>query len=260
MSQSFRNILINSTLAFVSAFIMTTFVHEFGHFLSYEFLGAHPTLFHNYVQTQTQSLSIPAKIISAMAGPVISLIQGLVFGRIAATRKGNGISRLFVLWFSLLGFVNFFGYLVTTPFSTAGDTGKVAEMLGIGFAGKLGIALVGLVLLLWILTKVAVNFGHFIHEQNDRVLRAKYIYRIMFFPILIGSLVKVILAFPAPAVLSILYPATSSFVIMSSFPAILRSVKTQTIRPPFEDRIMKSMIVLAVCMILWNRILTLGIG
>ncbi len=95
MKKALRNILINSTLAFISAFIMTTIIHEFGHYLSYLVFGANPTLFHNYVQSADQSLNLSAKIISALAGPFISLLQGLAFGFMVTRRKGNTASDLF---------------------------------------------------------------------------------------------------------------------------------------------------------------------
>lgn len=255
-----NNILINSTLAFISAFLITTFVHELGHYLSYLLFGANPILFHNYVQTPDQALHLHVRIISSLAGPFISLIQALLFAVIVSKKKSNTVDHLFFLWLSLLGFVNFFGYLVMTPFSTTGDTGKVAELLSIDFSIRLVIALIGFVILLWIIFKVAKNFTNFIPVQNDMELRAKYVYRLMFFPIIVGSLVNALLAFPVVAVLSIVYPATSSYVIMSSFPVILKSSNHRTTKPDFEDQIMKSMVILLLCALVLNRFLTLGIG
>jgi hypothetical protein len=142
MKISFRNILVNSTLAFVSAFIFTTIFHEFGHYLSNLLFGADPTWFHNYVQISDESLTVNMRIFSALAGPFFSLVQGIVLGFIITKTKGNSASRLFILWLSLLGFVNFFGYLIMTPFSTTGDTGKVAELLNLALIVRIIIAVV----------------------------------------------------------------------------------------------------------------------
>lgn len=260
MVKPMNNILINSTLAFISAFLITTFIHEFGHFLSYLLFGANPILFHNYVQTPDQASNLHARIISTLAGPLISLIQAVVFAVIGSNKKSNTANHLFILWLSLLGFVNFFGYLVMTPFTTTGDTGKVAELLNIDFSIRLVIAFIGFAILLWIIFKVARNFTNFIPVQNDMDLRAKYVYRLMFFPIVIGSVVNALLAFPVVTVLSIVYPATSSYVIMSSFPVILKPSNHHTTKPDFEDQIMKSMVILLLCALVLNRFLTLGIG
>jgi len=260
MEKPSDNILINSTLAFISAFIITTFIHEIGHYFSYLLFGANPTLFHNYVQTPDRVLNLHVQIISALAGPLFSLIQGLGFTVFISKRRRNSVNHLFFLWLSLLGFVNFFGYLVMTPFTTTGDTGKVAELLNIDNSIRIGIAIVGFALLLWVLFEVAKNFAIFIPAQQDKASRSKYVYRLMFFPIIIGSLANTLLAIPVAATLSIIYPATSSYVIMSTFGRILKTPNDETTNPEFEKRIMPAMIVLVICAITFNRLLTFGIG
>ena len=260
MDKSYKNILINSTLAFIAAFIFTTFIHEFGHFISYSMFGANPTLFHNYVQTPDQILSLHVKVISALAGPIFSLLQGFVFVIIVYKNHKNSAAHLFYLWVALLGFVNFFGYLLMTPLSTAGDTGKVAGLLSIDYSVRIMIAIVGFALLIWIILKIGRNFSNFIPEQHNLKKKAKYVYHIMFFPIMIGGLVNTLLAFPVVAILSIIYPATSSYVIMSSFGSILKASNQQAISSEIEDKINKSLILLTIFAIIFNRLLTLGVG
>ena len=173
--KNFTNILVNSTLAFVSAFIVTTIFHEFGHYLSYSFFGYEVTLFHNFVQTTHQNPDNNITIISAAAGPVFSLVQGLVFAFFIFKHKSNSSNTLFMLWLSLLGFVNFFGYLLMTPFTTTGDTGKIALLLDVNFSLRIVIAVIALFVLLWIISKVAICFNNFIPEQTDKAVKAKYI-------------------------------------------------------------------------------------
>jgi hypothetical protein len=205
-------------------------------------------------------MSLHEIVISALAGPSISLIQGTIFGFIVTRGKSNSVRHLFYLWLSLLGFVNSFGYLLMTPFSTEGDTGKAAEVLNIAYGFRFVIASIGLIALLWIIFKVAKNFSNFIPVQKDVDLRTKYVYRLMFFPIIIGSLVNVLMAFPVVSVLSIVYPATSSYVIMSSFPVILKASNQSSTSSDLEDSILKSLVILVLCAIVLNRLLTLGIG
>ncbi len=260
MNKPLNTIVINSTLAFVSAFVLTTVIHESGHFLSYIVFGAHPTLFQNYVQTPDQHLSTLARVVSALAGPVISLVQAVVFGLIVSKGRKNTAGHLLFLWLSLLGFVNFFGYLVMTPLFTAGDTGAVAAILNIDYAIRVLIALIGLALLLWVIRITARAFANFIPAGLDAQKRAQYVYRIMFFPIMIGSVVNTLLAFPVAALLSAIYPATSSYVIMSSFRAILHTSSSQVSRSECEVAISKSLVFLALSAIILNRLLTLGVG
>ncbi len=260
MDKSLRNTLINSTLAFVSAFIMTTVIHEFGHYLSYVLSGANPALFHNYVQTSQPPLSIHARVVSAFAGPFISLFQGIIFAIIVSRGQKNTAGHLFFLWLSLLGYVNFFGYLVMTPFSTTGDTGKVAQLLNIGYTSRILIAVAGFALLIWVILKTAKNFSNFIAAEHDLKKRSRIVYCLMFFPIMIGSMVNTIFAFPVVALLSVIYPATSAYVIMISFGVILNSVNPRASRPEFEGKIMKSLVLLTLGAILLNRFLTFGVG
>lgn len=260
MANPLKNILINSTLAFVSAFVFTTVIHEGGHFLSYMFFGAHPTLFHNYVQTPDQHLSTLARVVSALAGPVISLVQAVVFGLIVSKGRKNTASHLLFLWLSLLGYVNFFGYLVMTPLFTGGDTGAVAELLNIVYVIRIVIALAGFAVLLWIIRHTARNFSTFIPAELEGQQRSRYVYRLMFFPIMVGSAVNTLLAFPVAAVLSAIYPATSSYVIMSSFRAILHGSSSHVSRSECEGGISKILVFLALSAIILNRLLTFGVG
>lgn len=260
MDKVLRNILLNSTLAFVSAFVITTLIHEWGHFISYFLFDGNPILYHNHVRTPDQQLAAHATVISALAGPVSSLIQGIIFGAIV-TRRGKGNAAYLVfLWLGLLGFINFFGYLMMTPLSTAGDTGKAAELLQIDFVYRILIAVGGFAVLILAILKLGRNFARFIPPGENDKGRVRYVYHIMFFPILIGCIINTLLALPAPALLSIIYPATSPFVIMISFSAILKSGDSAGIGTEIEAGVSKSMIFLFLFAILVNRILTAGFG
>lgn len=259
MNKALKNIFLNSTLAFVSAFVITTLIHEFGHFISYLIFGATPTLYHNYVYTPDQQLGMNVSVISALAGPVSSLSQGIIFGYIVSRKRARKVSHLVFLWISLLGFVNFFGYLMMTPFSTVGDTGKVAELLQIDYVYRVLMAVAGFGVLILVILKTGRNFGSFIPEEMNDKSRAKYVYHIMFFPILIGSVINTLLALPAPAFLSIIYPATSPFVIMISFSAILEFTDSSGTRTEIEAGVSKIAIFLFASAILTNRLLTIGL-
>jgi len=258
MERSLRNVLVNSTLAFVSAFIITTILHELGHFISYIVFGKSPALFHNYVQNLDQVLTIQAKVISALAGPFVSLIQGLGFALVVSKRRGNSPTDLFFLWLALLGFVNFFGYLVMTPLSITGDTGKVAHLLNIDYSIRIIIAIVGFGSLVWIIRKIGRNFSNFIPSQHDLQWRKSYLYRLMPLPILIGSVANTLLAFPVVALVNIIYPATSSYVIMVAFNVVLGSFNSQITKPQLEDTIIKGLVLLTAFSIFLNRLLALG--
>jgi hypothetical protein len=260
MQSSFRTIFINSSLAFVSAFIITTIIHELGHFILYFIFGAQPVLHHNFVQTLNQNISSSALVISALAGPVISLIQGIILGAYLIRKPGNSDKYLLILWLCLLGFINFFGYLMLTPISKNGDTGKVAEMLGISPLIKIIIAVIGLLLLILIVIKMGKYFTNFIPANTDKTKKGKYINSMMMFPIMVGSVVNILLAFPIPVILSVIYPATSSYVILTSYGSILKVQNKLTNESEVDKKVSVFLVAVTISTILTNRLLTMGFG
>lgn len=254
-----RYILLNSTLCFVAAFLLTTFLHELGHFVAYALAGAEPILHHNFVSTPGQDLSVTARVLAALAGPATSLVQGLALAFVVHKRRGNsGLDLLFV-WMSLTGIINFFGYLMMTPLSTAGDTGRVAELLQVAYPFRIGIALMGLVLVILAVLRLGRRFSDFIPVDGEDA-RQPYVYRVMFVPILIGSVINSLLSFPIVTLLSVIYPATSSFVIMSCFGVILKAPASPLTPSEIEEGIPRAILAAAVAAIGLNRLLTLGLS
>jgi hypothetical protein len=260
MNKPFRNILVNATTAFVAAFLITTFFHEFGHFISYRIFGFDATLFHNYVYTPAQEIGRTARIVSLMAGPLFSLLQGIFFAALISSKRKRRPIHLLFLWLSLLGFINFFGYLMMTPLFAVGDTGKVAEILQLDALYRIMIAVIGLVVLIYLILKTARHFSDFIPEGIEKSRKEQYVYRIMFFPIIIGSIMNTVLAFPAPVLLSIIYPATSAYMIMISFRIILKTPGADSERSEIEKRISRPVLSVFIVALLLNRLLTLGLG
>jgi len=258
MDKSHTNTLINSTLAFTAAFFLTTLIHELGHFLVYYIGGAHPVLYHNYVSASDEVIGDIFRVLAALGGPIISLVQVIVFISILKNESKRGTLQLFFLWLGLLGMVNFFGYLMITPISSAGDTGKVADILHLDLFYRILIAASGFIVLLRILLKAGKLFTAFIPGKEDIRERRKFVYTIMFFPIILGSIVKTAFAFPVPVWISVLYTATSAWVIMITFGVILRNPGRKPGNSEVQERISLPMIALLILMIVLNRLLVDG--
>ncbi|MFZ0389511.1 MAG: hypothetical protein WAN36_03555 [Calditrichia bacterium] len=260
MNKHLKNTLINSTIAFVSAFIITTLIHEAGHFISYRLFGIKAVLYHNYVETAELIIALKTRVISAMAGPFISLFQGLIFAGVIIFKKNRSPVFLLMLWLSLLGFINFFGYLMLTPLSTTGDTGKTAELLHISYYVRVLIGIFGLAAAISIVLKMGKYFSGFIPENDSENSKTGYVYCIMFFPIIIGSVLNVLLAFPVATLLSVVYPATSSFVVMSSFGAILKTPGASVPDSSVTHGTSRFLAVILLSAVILNRLLTMGFG
>jgi len=223
MQPSSKYLFINSLLAFVAAFLLTTFIHESGHFVSFLVFNAQPVLHHNYVATPGIDLSVTAQVISSMAGPVISLIQGTLFLFILSKCKKASATNLLFLWMGFLGLINFFGYLMLTPISQVGDTGKAAALLNIPVWGQILIAISGLIIILIVIFRYVFWYGRFIPHIENIKERGRYVNVLLLYPVMLGSLINAAFAFPMQALLSIIYPLTSSYIILWGYGKVLKA-------------------------------------
>lgn len=259
MKSVLKFVFVNSVMALVSAFLLTTLIHESGHFISYLLFNAQPVLHHNYVASDSSGLSIVAKTISAMAGPVISLIQGVIFLVLVRSRQSNSAKNFFFLWLGFLGLINFFGYLMLTPLSGVGDTGKVAQLLDIPFAIQIIISVTGLATLIFIVFKNGNLFGYFIPQATDLKERGKYVNAVLLFPIMIGSVLNALLAFPVKVLLSVIYPATSSYVVLWTYGKVLKSNSTWDEPSEITQGYSRFLAAMLVLMVLLNHLLIFGL-
>ena len=254
-----RILYFNSAVAFICAFIITTFIHEGGHFIAYIIFDAQPTMYPNYVSIPDQSLADYIRIIAALAGPCISLLQGVIFWSVLRYKINNTVFSLLNLWLCLLGFINFFGYLMLTPFSTEGDTGRSAQLLQIPYFYRILIAVIGIITIILIVLKIGKWFARFIPDNTDISIRRRYVNALVFFPIITGSVINSALAFPLPSVLSLIYPATSAYVILSSYGVILKSGGGFTGTSMMEEKLSIPLISGLIILLITKSLLSLGL-
>jgi hypothetical protein len=213
-----RPIAINSTVLYTLAFLATTILHELGHAVTGMLLGSHPILHHNYVDHRTvEDLSSGQQIAIALAGPVISLVQGLGAGFIFLNSRRRSLAELFVLWWSVLGFTNFFGYLMTGPVFSAGDIGKAYAIAGTPLWIQILLAVVGAALLLVVAYRMTSPFLQFSSRAEwleDGAARKRFSLHALILPWIVGSAIITLLYLPIVAVVSIIYPVMSGMVFI----------------------------------------------
>ncbi len=211
-------IVLNSAILYVIAFLLTTIFHELGHALAGAHFGAHPILHHNYVDYLSIS-QLPAikKVYIALAGPLVSLLQGILAGWGFLKVKRQTLYKLFLLWFSILGLANFFGYLMTGPLFQEGDIGKVYQLLSTPLAWQIVIAVAGAAILFYAAFKMTVPSLQFSYKPDwvsDAKSRKQFALNILIFPWLIGATIVTILYLPVIAVVSIIYPFSSGMIFI----------------------------------------------
>jgi hypothetical protein len=250
---------INSTVIFVGAFTLTALLHESGHFVSYLSFGAHPTLYFNRVEADDSTISRTGVIVSAMAGPAVSLVQGMLCAWWVRRRSQNQGADLFLQWLTLFGFINFFGYVMLTPLSSVGDTGKVAGLLGSPMWLNVLVAVAGIAILVALVIRLDLQFRGFLSGEPAARERARWINAVVFFPIVVGSAVNVAFAFPIPTAISAIYPATSSLTVLAGFSALMKARRPDLPPPPAARSILWGWCAVTVLLLVINRLLVRGV-
>ena len=230
MSDKFY-IVLNSTSFYVVAFLLTTILHEFSHALVGKLFGSGPIIHHNYVEhIQSANLSIRSLVLIALAGPAFSLCQGLIAGWICLKTQKKNLVNLFLLWFSILGFNNFLGYLLTGSLFTAGDIGKVYQLLSMPTWIQIVIALIEAIALLYIAYRMTEPFLKLSYKKDwivDNTSRKSFLFRIIILPWIFGSVIMTILYLPIIAIISIIYPIMSGFVFIYPWQNVQRFEKIE---------------------------------
>ena len=211
------HIIVNSSILFVVASILEMTLHESGHFVACLMVHAHGiSLHHNYVSNLDYGLSASAVIFIKGAGPLVSLLIGMVFQIIVSKQMKRNLLFLFNLYMSAFGYIGFFGYLLVAPMFIEGDTGYVFNALGFPLWLSILIALAGafvLFLLINRLMKYFVQLGtrEIIENQVDR---EQFIQSLILYPLFIGIVISTLLNLPTPTFLSLIAPICSPFTLL----------------------------------------------
>lgn len=222
-----RNILINSSLIRISSGLLTTIIHELGHFFVSILLGNSATLYHNRVETHGENLDFLNQLLIPMGGPIVSLLQG-IFCMLIYKKAKNGIASLLLLWLGIGGLMGFFGYMMIAPMFTIGDTGRIFELLEIPMGWQITLASISLLLFTFLLMKFHRYFEHFIPENitDEKTKRVKWAKILILYPVLIGIAVTSIMQFPVVYFLSILPSLTMPFMLFMVYGMMIMSKNT----------------------------------
>lgn len=217
IEQMFK-ITINSTTLYVLAFLVTTILHESFHTLFGVLFDSHPVLHHNYVEhLNEETLTSTRKIAIALAGPLISLMQGIIAATIFFKMKKYNLFQMFIAWGSILGFNNFLGYVLTGPLFKVGDIGRVYYLLDNPLYLQITFALLAAVVLVKLTLMMSKPFLGFATRQKwilDGQSRKNFLFHIIILPWIFGSLIMTVLYLPIISIMSIIYPVMSGFVFI----------------------------------------------
>lgn len=217
-------LVITTSCVYTTAFLLTVLLHELGHALMGRALGTHPILFNTHVDNTVENLSVAAQVAIALAGPVLSLAQGVVFLRLARRQRRHGSWELGCLFMGVFGLINFLGYLMTAPFVPYGDLGAAVGLLRFSFWLTLPVAIGAAVGLGWLIRRTGSLFLGFVPAtaQANRPTKGRVMRNLLLWPWLVGSVLITLLSWPLPTVLSLIYPPLSSMVLGAAFGGAMR--------------------------------------
>lgn len=132
--------LVQCAVAYGAAALITVTLHEFAHGAAAVAFGLHPTVYGLH-EEDIASGGAQAAIIAA-AGPIGSLVLGLLFFAVHTRLRGQGFGRYLTFWLGLLGMALCMGYLLTPPFYREGDVYKVLAGMGAATPLLIGVAFV----------------------------------------------------------------------------------------------------------------------
>jgi len=173
-----RTLILVASLAFVSASIVNSLLHEAAHTVAGLPQGLTPTISPFSVSYDPEGTA-RQQIITSAAGPLFSLTLGLIL-LVVARRWGTGFVRLFFFWLPFMGIMNFVGYCLIAPFGQAGDTGKMLALLNAPGPSFVAVALTGVIgqfLLAW---RFAVEVKRYTSSKTEER-------QLAYFPWLIGT-------------------------------------------------------------------------
>lgn len=258
------NIIIHSTICYVLAFMFTTIVHEFAHAFSGWLSNSEPIMHHNYVEhLAIENLTNSQKIGTALAGPLISLIQGFLMGGSFFRTQKRGLLQLFMLWAAVLGFNNFLGYVMTGPAFSIGDIGKAYDLIGTPMSLKILYSLLAAIGLLFVANRMTRPFLEFAYKKEwvtPEDNAPKFSFRIIIIPYIIGSVIITFLYLPFINIISIIYPIMSGMIFIYPWQnaRIIKNIKLSD-NPSIGQLSWKAFIILIMMICLFRFVLPKGV-
>jgi hypothetical protein len=210
-----------ATATYTAAFLLTVLLHELGHALVSKALGGQPVLHHTFVENRTSPLAPRTEVAIALAGPLLSLTQGVLCLQAAARRADTGLAALFGLYLGLFGLLNFLGYLLTGPFVAYGDIGRAEALLQLPTWATWLVAAAAAVSLHGLVGRTGPLFLRF-GPGLARPARGRLLQALIALPWLLGSLLLTLLSWPWPTLLSVLYPPLSSMALGAAYGRAMR--------------------------------------
>lgn len=258
---SSRTLLLHSLVAALIGSALMIFVHELAHLVAGLALG-HPGTLYSFGVTHHGDPSEPDQVVMLLAGPVFSLVTGVLLQIWTPLRRRGDFAHLVWLWFAFTSVQEGVTYLCLTPFG-AGDTGVAARLLGLPVPVQFllfAVGVAGMFANAWAFAPhMARHAGADPHRRNAMTL----------FPWLYGMIVAVLLSLlyvtispadmPAGAQIAVLAAGTGTFVFAPMAHIFARRVSEVRVEPLHLRSAPVVGLVLLALLVAGNIVLSFGV-
>ncbi len=225
---------LESAAFYSAAFFVTVVLHEWAHGIAAWLSGATPVVHTTFVEMEKEAGS---ELVHVLAGPLFSLVQGLVLIPVVARIRSRPRLRLFLLWLAYHGLVNFVGYLFTTSFAPGGDLGKAAGLLGLPWWLKLAATGLGLLGIRYIARPLARFFAELAPKPlADEAAAKAWSWEVGLWAGFLGTPVVVAAGLPPRIWLALFYNCAAAFPLFDLLDGLPRARSRAAETPLAEPR------------------------
>lgn len=250
-----RPVFLASLLAFVAAITATVLWHELGHGTMAKLLGYDPVIYSG--REDDPATTTRDSVLIAAAGPVLSLVTGVaLLAALRRSRPGQRPGTLLLAWLGLLGVETFAGYLLTAPFFSGGDVGRILALWQAPFAVALVVMLLGLVGVIGVAWLAVGVFARLMPGQPERPTDLRlFLRQAAVLPWLVGTVVVLLLSLPLDDPFGPLATATSGlFSLVAMGLTARRFPQLPALGARVSSRSVVVLVVVAVLVLLVNRL------
>jgi hypothetical protein len=263
---------INSAISFAAAFLLLHFFNEFATASVAAYFGLKPIMYLQAIKYNAYDNWTPYIVNRTLiASSIVNVLSGLAFLRLfIAVKKQNNWYRLFFLWCSVIGFIMFFGKILSIPFYEfkPDPPGHIAlgVIVGYHYVGEPFKWMLSVFSVLLIIGSGLFFSYQFLRnaETKDQIKKGAYrrdfIFKIILIPYLAGMFVVAAVNFPDNLSTLLIYFMVGLGIILSALSFSGRTSKVLLYREEPQKISYFAMGMLGVLVVFYLTLYSKGIG
>jgi len=214
-------LFFNSAVLFISSNLLIVLLRESAHFIMALLLNATDIrMYHNGVSYYSASVSDLNNLLINGAGPIISLLLGIVFQAMCLHRLKKDLVFMFMNYMAIFGYISFFGYIIIAPFSSENSIGYIMHLLDVPLWLVFTVAGLSIPILYTLMFRLTRNFVAMcpFEALEIRYARLRMMLILILYPLIIGIPITTLLNLPAASNTHWIIALTWPTAILWTFP------------------------------------------